>query len=76
MRDITKKYTNGAVTIIWQPAKCIHSGICFRGLPQVFNPTIRPWIEPLGATTEEIIAQVKNCPSGALSYTLNSDTAS
>lgn len=76
MKEITKKYTNGTVTIIWQPAKCIHSGNCFRGLPQVFNPKARPWITPLGASTEQIIAQVKNCPSGALSYALNNETAS
>lgn len=71
MKAITKKYTNGEVTIIWQPAKCIHSAICFKGLPQVFNPHIKPWIAPLGATTELIINQVKKCPSGALSFVLN-----
>jgi uncharacterized Fe-S cluster protein YjdI len=32
-----------------------------------------PWINPLGATTEEIIKQVKKCPSGALSYNLNKE---
>ena len=31
----------------------------------------RPWINAQGANTEEIIKQVDNCPSGALSYLLN-----
>ena len=73
MKDITKKYTNGEVTIIWQPAKCLHSGNCFRGLPSVFDPRKRPWITADKATTNEIIMQVNKCPSGALSFSMNND---
>ncbi|HMV07531.1 MAG TPA: (4Fe-4S)-binding protein [Cyclobacteriaceae bacterium] len=67
MKDITKTYSNGEVTIVWQPARCIHSGICFRGLSEVFDPRKRPWITPENSTSEKIIAQVNKCPSGALS---------
>lgn len=74
MKSITKKYTNGEVTIIWKPDLCIHSGNCSRGLREVFNPQVRPWVNPLGASTECIIEQVKKCPSGALSYYLNNDS--
>lgn len=73
MKDITKKYTNGEVTIVWKPNECIHSTICFKGLGEVFDPRKRPWITPEGATTDKIIDQVKKCPSGALSYYLNRD---
>ena len=76
MKDITKKYTNGEVTIVWKPGTCIHSTICWKaatGLPHVFNPAERPWIKPEGATTEQIVAQVKKCPSGALSFYMNED---
>lgn len=73
MKDITKKYTNGEVTIVWKPSECIHSGICFRGLGDVFNPRLRPWITLERSTTDKIIDQVKKCPSGALSYYLNRD---
>jgi uncharacterized Fe-S cluster protein YjdI len=55
------------VTILWQPDKCIHSGICFRGLPDVFNPRRRPWIDMSQAELSLITGQVKKCPSGALS---------
>lgn len=72
-RKITKKYTNGEVTVVWQPDKCIHSTICFTGLPKVFNPRERPWITPEGGTTQQIIDQVKRCPSGALSYFMNDE---
>ena len=74
--NIVKKYTNGVVTVVWQPKMCIHSGNCFRGLPSVFNPGARPWIAPAGADTETIVAQVKNCPSGALSFFMNKDADS
>ena len=73
MKDITKKYTNGEVTIVWRPSICMHSAICFKGLGKVFNPHKSPWITTEGATTQEIIDQVKKCPSGALSYYLNSE---
>jgi uncharacterized Fe-S cluster protein YjdI len=51
------KYSNGEVTIVWQPKLCIHSGRCVRGLPEVFKPKENPWITPEGSTTEKIIAQ-------------------
>ena len=71
----THKYSNGAVTILWQPDKCIHSGICFKGLPAVFDPRKKPWIEPSQASTNAIIQQVKKCPSGALSILNESASA-
>lgn len=73
MKDVTKRYTNGEVTIVWKNNQCIHSTHCWKGLTTVFNPTERPWIKPEGASTQAIIEQVKKCPSGALSYFMNSE---
>lgn len=70
-KDITKEYTNGEVTIVWQSAKCIHSANCLRHNSQVFQPKEKPWIKPESSTTEKIIDTVKKCPSGALTYFLN-----
>ncbi len=67
----TREYTNGAVTVVWKPELCIHSGICAKGLPDVFRPRVRPWVRIEKGTTEDLINQVKRCPSGALSYYLN-----
>lgn len=61
------EYTNGDVTIIWKPELCAHAGICVKMLPKVYNPKNRPWIKPENATSNEIIKQVNQCPSGALS---------
>ncbi len=76
MEDITKTYTNGEVTIVWKPAMCIHSTICWKGaggLINVFNPRERPWVKPHGAGTQAIVEQINKCPSGALSYYMNKD---
>ncbi|MEZ4804316.1 MAG: (4Fe-4S)-binding protein [Bacteroidia bacterium] len=74
MKDITKKYSNGEITIVWKPTLCIHSKNCWQGsngLIEVFNPSEKPWIKPEGASTERIMSQIKKCPSGALSYYMN-----
>jgi len=75
MKDITMKYTNGEVTVVWKPNVCIHSAICFNGLSNVFDPRKKPWITPEAASTGQIIDQIKKCPSGALSYFMNSSTS-
>ena len=66
-KDIVKRYSNGEITVVWQPSLCIHSAICARGLPKVFDPRRRPWIVLDGFDTETIVNQVERCPSGALS---------
>ena len=68
-----KEYTNGEVTVVWESEKCIHSAICAKGLPRVFRPKDRPWIKMDAAQTEFIVNQVKQCPSGALSYYMNNE---
>ena len=51
------EYTNGELTIIWQPELCQHAGICVKTLPCVYKPKERPWIQIENATTAELIAQ-------------------
>jgi uncharacterized Fe-S cluster protein YjdI len=71
-----KEYTNGEVTVVWQPGICTHSTICWNsltGLSSVFNPSAKPWIKMEGASTERIIHQVRKCPSRALSFYMNNE---
>ena len=70
-----KTYSNGEITVIWKPGVCIHSGKCVQGLSEVFNVSARPWINIDGASTDRIIKQVEQCPSGALSYVRNEKIA-
>ena len=64
---MNKEYKKEGVIVLWQPDKCIHSGICARGLSKVFKPKEKPWIQTENATKEEIVKQVLACPSKALS---------
>ncbi len=70
-KKITKEYTNGELTVVWQPHKCIHSGICVKTLPEVYKPNEKPWINAENASTQELKDQIRKCPSGALSYYMN-----
>ena len=65
--ETTKTYTNGDITVIWQPNLCRHAMHCFTELPSVFNPKARPWVNMDGAPSERITVQTGRCPSGALS---------
>lgn len=64
----TREYTNGEITIIWKPEKCIHSGICVKTLPGVYNPKDKPWIKPENAQTQELISQVAKMSIRGLKY--------
>ena len=70
---LKKEYSNQDITVIWKPDICIHSEICARGLPKVFDPNRKPWIDLGFASSEEIVAQVNKCPSGALSIKSDSE---
>ncbi|MCW3123517.1 MAG: hypothetical protein JWQ38_3009 [Flavipsychrobacter sp.] len=68
---MTKHYSKGDITVVWKPDLCIHSTVCWKGLSEVFNPKVRPWVNMEGADEARIIEQVSHCPSGALSYVMN-----
>ncbi len=70
---MTKQYANGEITVVWKPDLCRHTGICARGLPQVFDPRRRPWVVLDSADSATISAQVDRCPSGALTWFRNAD---
>lgn len=67
-----KHYKKGETTVVWKPSLCIHSANCVKNLPKVFNPNNKPWIDTDKATEEELINTIKKCPSGALSYLIES----
>lgn len=72
--EITKEYTNGEVTVVWKPKLCIHSAKCVQGMPDVFKPKDKPWIQAGGADSEKLMKTIDRCPSGALSYYKKGET--
>jgi uncharacterized Fe-S cluster protein YjdI len=63
-----REYRTDQIAVSFDPAICIHTGRCLRGLPQVFDLEARPWIQPEHATAEDVIEVINRCPSGALQW--------
>jgi glutamate synthase domain-containing protein 2/CDGSH-type Zn-finger protein len=67
--DRLDNYEGKEVAIHDNRGVCSHAGYCTDNLPSVFVRGKEPWIDPNGASAEEIARVIKMCPSGALSYT-------
>ena len=65
-----KVYTGPHVDVSFDGEVCMPAAECVRGMPDVFDPSARPWINPENATDAEaadtLRAVVSRCPSGAL----------
>ena len=69
--DQRQDYVGGTITIHDNRGLCAHAGRCTDRLESVFRLGTEPWIDPDGADAEAIIAQIRQCPSGALSYSID-----
>jgi uncharacterized Fe-S cluster protein YjdI len=63
-------YETNEIVVTFDPNICIHSGVCVRGLPAVFDIKRKRWVRPDLASAADIAAQIERCPSGALQYQL------
>jgi uncharacterized Fe-S cluster protein YjdI/CDGSH-type Zn-finger protein len=63
-----KAYKANDITVYYNARLCIHAAECVRGLPQVFDTSKKPWIEPSNANADFIAEVIHRCPSGALRY--------
>ena len=70
--DQVDDYIGKGVTIHDNRGVCSHVGYCTDNLPLVFLMGKDPWIDPNGAPVAEVIRVIKMCPSGALSYSVDS----
>ncbi len=72
MSEIKKvqEYSNDQITVRFNPNVCMHSAVCIKDLPTVFDIKKQRWIDVNGDSTDNIIGLVKKCPSGALTYEL------
>ncbi len=62
------EYEGEDLVVTYDLARCIHAEECVKGLPAVFDPTRRPWIDPSQATGEAVAEAIRQCPTGALQY--------
>ena len=69
--DRRDNYAAGRVTIHDNRGICAHAGFCTDALPAVFRTHDEPFVDPTAADANAIVNQVKRCPSGALSYSID-----
>jgi uncharacterized Fe-S cluster protein YjdI len=62
-------YRTDGITVTFDPNRCIHSAVCLRALPAVFDVRRSRWVAPEAAEPAQVAAAVERCPSGALQYT-------
>lgn len=63
-----RTYETDAIRVHWDSARCIHTGICLRTLPQAFDVRRRPWVDIHAADADAVADAVSRCPTGALRY--------
>lgn len=69
--ELRKSYSGQHITIHDNRGICSHAGYCTDNLKSAFKLGEDPWIDTDGAITQEIIDTIKQCPSGALSYSID-----
>ena len=67
-RGPRRVYAGDGIEVFWEPKLCIHVRNCVRGLPGVFDPERRPWVEVDAAEADAIAATILTCPTGALHF--------
>lgn len=70
---VRKAYTGTTITVFYKEAICAGAEECIRNCPEVFNPNVKPWIQPDQVQVDRVIETIKKCPSGALSYQIHDE---
>lgn len=63
-----RQYDGDGIRITYDADRCIHAAECVHGLPEVFDPNRKPWIDPGAAAADDLANVVRRCPTGALAY--------
>lgn len=71
MKKKIHEYEGKNVTVRYDVARCIHARECVRGLPQVFDPNRRPWVDADATAADEVTDVILRCPTGALHFHRN-----
>jgi CDGSH-type Zn-finger protein/truncated hemoglobin YjbI len=69
--DRRDTYPGVALTVLDNRGTCQHSGYCTNRLPLAFRVDEEPFVAPSGGRMDEIVRAVRDCPSGALSYSVD-----
>ena len=70
--EIIQEYQGEKIKIIFNRSICAGASKCANSYPSIYKSAAEDWINPDGASVDEVINSVKACPSGALSYEIDS----
>lgn len=68
MDEDSHSYSGDQIEVSYDVNRCIHARECVQGLPAVFDPDKRPWIDPDNADVDDVADVVMECPTGALQF--------
>ena len=68
--DKRENYEGAAITVHDNRGMCAHAARCTNGLPEAFRTDKEPFVDANAAPADKIRATIEQCPSGALSYSV------
>lgn len=68
MEKKVRTYESDDIVVRYDVRRCIHAERCVHGLPRVFDPERRPWIDPAQGEADAVAEVVMRCPTGALQF--------
>ncbi len=63
-----REYTGQHIVVTFDAKRCVHSAVCLKTLPGVFDLNTKPWVRADEASADEVAHAVARCPSGALQF--------
>jgi CDGSH-type Zn-finger protein/uncharacterized Fe-S cluster protein YjdI len=75
MAEKILRYEGDSILVTYDLGRCLHAAECVRGLPEVFDPDSKPWVDPDGADADRVAEVIHRCPTGALQYRRKDDGA-
>lgn len=72
--DALRDFEGPGITVHFNRAICSGAAACVHNLPAVFKSEGDDWIQPGEGSVEEVVATVRKCPSGALTFTIDGQT--
>ena len=68
MKQKMYAYESEDLVVEYDLIRCIDAEECVRGLPTVFDPSRKPWVDVSGARPDAVAQVILDCPTGALRY--------
>jgi len=68
MENKVHSYESDEIKVTYDLKRCIHAAECVKGLPNVFDPDKRRWIQPENDSADRVADVIERCPTGALHY--------